>query len=261
MTLFLNHARVFWQLLIRTFVIFKPEFKDKIINCLIWTVISTAVFALIMPSMGLKNFGAFTLMSGAASWGFFSSIKNIATTIGDLDGDKTIFYELTLPIPQWMIFAKIGLSNAIVSYIIALFVMPIGKIILWNGISLEHFSFFKFYFVIFLGCLFYGFFSLLIASITKSLYGLDNIWIRIIFPLWFLGCYQFSWQAMYSISPMLAYINLLNPLTYAMEGARAASLDPAHSLPYWNCIAALSFFTVIAAIIGIHKMKKRLDCL
>jgi hypothetical protein len=46
-----------------------------------------------------------------------------------------------------------------------------------------------------------------------------------------------------------------------MEGARAASLDPALSLSYWNCVAALCIFTVIAAVIGIDRMKKRLDCL
>ena len=71
MTNSMTHLKVFWHLLVRSFVIFKPEFKDKIINCLIWTSITTVVFALIMPSMGLANYGTFTLISGAASWGFF----------------------------------------------------------------------------------------------------------------------------------------------------------------------------------------------
>lgn len=260
MTTLSTHLRVFWHLLVRSFVIFKPELKDKIINSLIWTTITTLVFALLMPTI-VPNYGTFILMSGAASWGLFSTVMNIATVIGDLDGDKTIFYELSLPLPQWMVFTKIGLANAICSFVIALLVVPIGKLCLWSSIDLTYFAFGKFYLIIFLAYLFYGFFSLLIASITENLYKLDNIWLRVIFPMWFLGCYQFSWQTMYNISPKLAYINLLNPVTYAMEGARAASLDPALSLPYWNCVAALSGFIIIAGFIGTHFMKKRLDCL
>lgn len=260
MTTLLTHLQVFWHLLVRSFVIFKPEIKDKVANCLIWTTITTLVFAWLMPTVP-DNYGTFILMSAAASWGFFSTVMNIATVIGDLDGDKTIFYELTLPLPQWMVFTKIGFANAICSFIIAILVVPIGKLCLWNSIDLTHFSFAKFYLIIFLSCLFYGFFSLLIASITKNLYKLDNIWLRVIFPMWFLGCYQFSWQNMHDISPQLAYLNLLNPVTYAMEGARAASLDPSLSLPYWNCVAALCGFIVVAGVVGIYFMKKRLDCL
>ena len=186
---------------------------------------------------------------------------NIATTIGDLDGDKTIFYELSLPIPQWMIFIKIGLSNALLSFIVALFVVPTGKLLLWNSVDLSHFSFFKFHLIVLLSCLFYGFFSLLIASITKNLYKLDNIWLRIIFPMWFLGCYQFSWAGMYASSQTIAYINLFNPLTYIMEGTRASSMNPADSLPYWSCVGALCIFILIAAYTGTQLMKRRLDCL
>lgn len=261
MTNLKTHLKVFWYLLYRRLVIFKPQLKEKVINCLIWTTITTVVFAWIMPSMGLAQFGTFTLMSGAATWGFFATIQNIATTIGDLDGDKTIFYDLSLPLPQWMVFAKIGFSNGLLSYLIALLVVPIGKILLWNDIDLTYFLPIKYYFVIFLACMFYGFFSLLIASITKNLYKLENIWLRLIFPMWFLGGYQFTWLNSYKLSPTFAYLNLLNPMTYALEGARAASLDPAMSLPYWNCVAGLCVSIVIAAMVGIHKMKKRLDCL
>jgi ABC-type polysaccharide/polyol phosphate export permease len=261
MTMFLNHLRVFWQLLVRSFVIFKPKLKNKIINCLIWTTITTLVFSWIMPTMGMKGVGTFMLMSGAATWGFFSTIMNIAMVIGDLQGDKTISYDLSLPLPQWMVFAKIAVSNAIISFVISLLVVPIGKIALWNDIDMTFFSPVKFYLIVLLASLFYGFFSLLIASITKDLYKLDNIWLRIIFPMWFLGCYQFSWANLYSLSPKIANINLFNPITYIMEGARAASLDPSLSLPYWNCVGALCLSIVLAAIVGIHKMKKRLDCL
>jgi len=144
----------------------------------------------------------------------------------------------------------------------SILVFPVGKLLLWNQFSLEHFSFVKFYFLLLVASLFLGFFSIFIVSITKDMYsGLDNIWTRILFPMWFLGGFQFTWKTVYHISPPLAYINLLNPLTYALEGGRAAALDPAQSLPYWLCIGALMLFTILFGYLGIQNLKKRLDCI
>ncbi len=260
--MFLQNMQILKQLLIRSFIIYKPQFKDKILNGLIFSSLNTIVFAYIMPVAGLKNFGPFILFSMTGTWGFFSTINNIAKLITDItDEGSNLTYELTLPIPQWMIFAKYALDNAYQAFIITLLILPIGKLLLWNQCSFEHFSFFKFYFILLVACIFFGFFSVLMSSLTENIYKLDNIWLRIIFPMWFLGCFQFSWKTLYSISPTLAYINLLNPLTYALEGSRAAALDPNLSLPYWPCVLALVFASGLFGYIGIAKLKQRLDCL
>ena len=59
------------QLLIKSFVVYKPQFKDKIINGLIWSGITILVTAYIMPHIGLKGYGAFMVATTAVSWGFF----------------------------------------------------------------------------------------------------------------------------------------------------------------------------------------------
>ena len=258
---FITNTKVVLQLLKRDFFVFQTNFKDKLLNCLIWATLNTVVFHFIMPEAGLVNFGEFILISGAASWGLFAVMDNVAVIIGDIIGDKAIFYELTLPIPHWLVFVKIAISNTLQSFLFALFIIPIGKICLWNSLSFPYLSIMKLLFILFLGNLFYGFFSLMLASATKNLHKIDNIWLRVIFPLWFLGGYQFSWKMLYNISPFLGYVNLLNPLTYALEGARSAGLNPELSLPYWYCCIALIVFTIIAGFIGIKVFKKRLDCI
>ena len=110
--------------------------------------------------------------------------------------------------------------------------------------------------------LFYGMFGLYLTSRTTSMHNISNIWMRIVMPLWFLGCYQFPWATLFTLSPKIAYINLFNPIVYCMEGMRAAILGAeASAIPFYYSMGALIIFCVIAAYIGIAKMKKRLDCL
>lgn len=259
----ISYLQTLKQLLMRGFVIYKPQFKDQIINGLIWSGSNIIIFAYIMPLMGLsKDFGPFILFSLVASWSFFSTVNNIAKFITDITTEgSNLTYQLTLPVPQWIIFAKYALENAYQAFIISLLILPAGKLLLWDTAIFEYFSILKFYFIVFVSCIFFGFFSLLMSSIVQDIYKLDNIWLRIIFPLWFFGGFQFSWQHLYSISPTLAYLNLLNPLTYALEGSRAAALDPSLSLPYWPCVGALLLASALFGYIGINKLKQRLDCL
>lgn len=258
----ISYFQTLRQLLIKSFVIYQPQFKSKIINGLIWSGITIIVTAYIMPHIGLKGYGAFMVATTAVSWGFFSTINNIAALVSDITNEgSNLMYELTLPVPQWVIFAKYALVNAYQAFIITLLIIPFGKILVWNEFTFEYFQFFKFYFILALSCLFFGFFSVLVSSLTKNIYNMDDVWLRIIFPIWFLGGFQFSWKTLYGISPTLAFINLLNPLTYALEGARAVSLNPELSLPYWLCVCALIFASGLFGYIGIINLKKRLDCL
>lgn len=259
----LAQCQTFWQLMVRSFLVYRPVLKDKIINTIIWSMLNVVVVGFIMPTVGLKNFGPFILIATAASNGFFSATNQIGGFITEINGETSnLKYELTLPIPQWLAFTKYAFEYTYEGLITTIMVMPIGMLLLWNQFPFQHFYFFKFHFILFIICLFASFFSIWMASITQDIFhGLENLWLRIIFPLWFLGGFQFSWKGLHSISPVLAYLNLLNPLTYAMEGARACTLDPALSLPYWNCIFALIGFTIFFGYFGICSLKKRMDCL
>jgi ABC-2 type transport system permease protein len=84
---------------------------------------------------------------------------------------------------------------------------------------------------------------------------------RILFPMWFLGCYQFTWHMLYETNPTLAYLNLLNPVTYIVEGMRGSLDLNLPLLSYPVCVAATSIFIILFAWAGVRNFKRRLDCL
>ncbi len=88
---------------------------------------------------------------------------------------------------------------------------------------------------------------------------IGSMWIRVVFPLWMLGGFQFTWEMMYAKSPVLAYILLLNPFLYTTEGMRGAILGQAGSLPSSMCFVAGLFFATLYGAIGVWRLLKRLD--
>ena len=84
--------------------------------------------------------------------------------------------------------------------------------------------------------LFFGFFALWLSSVVKGMTSLNSLWLRYIAPMWMFGGYVYSWQQAYSMSHVVGYISLVNPMIYVMEGMRAAALGNANYLPFWVCI-------------------------
>lgn len=251
----------FMALIERDLAVFWSTFFDRCINALIWGSLTVVVFEFIMPGVGLANYGAFTAASGIASWGFFEVTENIARFVSDLEGDRSITYYLTLPLPQWAVFVRLAISNALQAMLIAIFFLPLFKLILRDSLPFADFSTGKFIIMFLLGNLFFGFFSLFLASRINRLDEMGNVWLRIVFPMWFLGCFQFSWEVLAKMSPKMAIINLLNPMVYVMEGMRAAVLGQSGSLPFWNCCGAIIIATVIIGFFSTMKLRKKLDCL
>ncbi len=242
--------------------VFWPTFLDRFINGTIWVVLTVVIFQYVFPQMGMsEDYAVFMACANTMSWGFFEVMGNVATLVGDLTGPKSIEYDLTLPLPQWMVFVRMAISNALQAMVIALFILPISKIVLWKQFSLAHFSFMKFTGIFIVGNLFYGFFSLWLASMTKNLEHINNVWMRVVFPLWWIGGYQFSWGTMYKMSPVMAKVTLLNPLVYAFEGVRGSVLGQSDYISFGYCVAALIFGSIITGYIGTKKMMQRLDCL
>ncbi len=254
------NIQVFFSLVHRDMRVFLPMLKHRIWNAVFVTALCVYVFEYI-GFASVAGYGLFIAASECAVVGFFEVMENVSRLVADIKGPRAITYALTLPIPQWMVFARIAFSNAIQAMAISCLILPTAKLMLWNQFDLTETSYPKIFLIFFLSYLFYGFFSLWLASMVKGLESLGNVWSRIIFPLWFLGCYQFTWKALLIQSPTVAYINLINPLVYCTEGMRAAVMGQEGCLPYWWCCLAIIGFTVFVGVIGINKMMRRLDCL
>ena len=258
---YLQQANIILQLLYRDFYIFKKSFLHKMRIDLYWIVISVFIAKMFLPAMGLQNFGGFTLIGTTISYGLFIGMNNAMSLVNDITSDQAIGYELTLPVPQWLIFFKIALSNALQGLILSLCLVPFGLVALMELHPFPDFSLWKFMTVFVCASIFYGAFSLILSTFLKHMSQVDNVWLRILFPIWYLGCFQFPWSALYKISPTLAYLDFLNPMTFIMEAGRGATINASGSLPFDFCCIMILLYAAISGIIGIHFMKKRLNCI
>ncbi len=257
----IDQLRTLGALMHRDLLIFSAQFKDRGINGIAWITMSTWVMHVIMPEMGLAHMGAFMAIANVSSSGFWEVGENVSKFAADLEGERAISYYLTLPISQNMIFIKMAFTNAIQALIIACAVLPFAVASAWpafDGSSIVWWKAIVFFIVMHL---FYGFFSLYLSSRVHSMDKLSNLYLRYMFPIYYFGSYNFTWDAMYKAAPYIAYLNLLNPMTYCMEGIRRATIGTEGMLSFSTCLVAVCFFTCIFGFFGVKSLKRKLDCM
>jgi len=255
-----QYLLLFFNLLKTDMIIFKKRIFEGTINTIIWVSIILVIFAYIFPAMGMsKMFGPLYVTGALVSSCIFEIWTTTINFVADISGNKTISYPLTLPIPSWLYFIKLAIGYAIKSIVIALAIIPLGKLLLLGRFDLQHFSVIKFPIMLITVAIFVGFLSLFVSSVTKSIFQLRDAWTRFLFPMWFLGGAEFYWQIAYKLSPTFAYLMLLNPITYAMEGIRGTILGQKLFIPFWFCILTLWGFTLLLGYVSFKKLKQRLD--
>ena len=255
-------SSVFWQLIRRDLYLFRFDYLKAILNSMIWLFCVVVVSNYIMSAMGIRTgYGIFILIGSIASVSLFRCIHSMPVLLNDVGHDGPISYYLSLPIKQYMIFVRYAISFALKAAIITLSVIFLTKLCMWQVFDFTNLSLLKYLIIFFITHIFIGFFTLFLTAYTPDMSYFENIWARIIFPMWFLGCYQFDWMTLYQQIPLFAYINLLNPLTYIIEANRVVFLGQAGYLNFWLCCVMLILFTFVAAYLGIYKFIKRLDCI
>ena len=255
------YISTFKSLLHSDFKIFAQTFKDSCFDLLIWISSMALVTYYVMPSFGLSHeYTLFLIASSAASAGLFLAWGATVTMVADFSGEQIITYYLTLPLPSWLVFIRTIIINAFNAFLLSMLVLPVCTLLLWNKIHFASLHVGKYMLIMVLMSLLHGAFPLILASLIKSLNKIGSLWMRFIYPLWFFGCFQFSWYSLYHVSRPLAYLDLLNPFTYVMEGMRAAVLDT-QTLPFGLCAVMITVFGALAAWVGIVRLKKQLDCL
>ncbi len=239
---------------------FKTVFWGKLIDRFIWVSTYIALMAYIMPSFGLsRDFGPFLLGGLVCSIGLLETYSSSAALVADLEGDRTITYFLTLPIPSWLVFVRLICYYAFHYAVLAILIIPVGNCMLPEPIRFVNVSWPRLAFIFILINLFHGSLVVWMASMIKNMATLGKMWSRVLHPAWFLGGFQFSWQVLHALWPKVAYVMLLNPVFYSMEGMRAALLGQEGFLPYWVCCVALSISIVLFSWLAIKRFRKRLD--
>ena len=256
------YTTIIWHLIKADLIAYSSSrYLHELIDSFFWATTILVVSGKLLTSFGVRpGFGIFMAAGIPATRCLFQIHSRATATIVDLMHNKTITYELILPIPSWLAFIRIILSSFIRSLLLSVPALPFGLLFTWHEFNPAHFSFLHYSVILILCALFCSAFGLLIASSVTTTEEISSIWNRIVAPMWMLGGFQFSCTTIMQQIPWLGYVVLANPFLYAMEGMRSAILGPNGYLPFWLCCTVLTFSTLLSSCLSIRAMKKRLDC-
>lgn len=239
---------------------FKKSLLDKWIDLTIWIAITTINTVYIMPYFGLQaNFGLVQLGGIIAAIGLFELYSSNIQLVADYEHDRMINYALTLPIPSSLAIISKALYYFTVYMILSVITLPINKLVFGSMFNYTSVNWLFFTIAIVAQNCFYACFVLWTSSIIKNMDTMGKVWSRFIFPMWFMGGFNFSWYALYNTIPSLAYVSLLNPMIYITETTRIALQGQSGYMNFWLCISAIIFFALFFGSIGMYNLKKRLD--
>lgn len=256
----MNKSSIFFQLLKTRFFISYPFFFDKVINQSIWAFCSLFITGYVMQQFGLSSgFGIFQFAGVVATAGLFEIYPSVVSMVIDFASEQTIFYYLTLPTNAATVLCSMILGFAIQGMALALCMIPLGKLLFFNQLNLLAISWIKLLITLIIGNLFLSSLVPGITATVRHIGRIGNAWSRFIFPMWFLGGFQFSWMSIHAISKPLSYVLLLNPVTYIMEATRVSILGQEGFLNWYICIGALLIFCVFSFSYSYYQMKKLLD--
>ena len=253
--------KIFGWLVWRDLRVLKEDFLNNLIDAMIMPATFIIIGGYILPYLGVPaDYGAFMIVSSLVMRCYnTTSWRDGMQLVSDVQGDRSVSHELTLPIPSWLIFVKFSCAYALDAFFLNILTLPLGKLILGNRFSLAHLHIPKFILIYLLMNLFFGVFTVWLVSWTKGHEGFSRFFLRYGSQLIIFSGFQFPWVVLHEVSPFWSYVSLLNPIVYAYEGNRAAVLGQAHTLNYWVCAAMLSASIVIFAILSVRGFKKRLD--
>jgi ABC-type polysaccharide/polyol phosphate export permease len=251
---------IFFHLIHADMRAFKSDYIPDMIDIVIYISVVTLVAGYMMPLVGVqRDFVLLTFTGTVGSAVSFRAFPNISMMVSDLSGDRSIEQRLILPIPAWLMLTAKVCSLFLMGLAICAWVFPVGLLLLWNTFPFENFSIWRVALIMILACSFFSALTLFMASIINTPQQIGRVWGRALFPLWFFGGLQFTWQKLHDIFPAAAYIDLLNPYLLAIEGTRAAMVGQDGNLPYWYCAFGLFFLTLLALIVGVKRLRNKLD--
>ncbi|QEK38397.1 ABC transporter permease [Candidatus Cytomitobacter primus] len=252
----------FWRLVQMESVIILKNVKDTLVNNAIFCGFIAVVSGYVLKAFGTSDsFASLQAASLIVSSIGFEVYRGLFRLLSDIEGDKHIQYYFTLPIPNMFIFLKMVCSFVLNGIIFATSSLIVLRIVLPSHIILSNINYFMFFLTVIVIGGFFGVFTFFLTAYTKNMMKISNTLMRILFPIWIMGGFQFSYAVAKSISPILGYMTLLSPYTYANEAMRSVILGSTGFMNIWTALSVLVVTSIIIWFIAMRKLRKRLDFL
>jgi len=172
----------------------------------------------------------------------------------DFSFTKEIEDRLLAPLPTgWVALEKIAFSM-IRALIAAILMFPIGALVLGSvpftasGLPLLAAA-------LLLGSLVGAAIGLTIGTLVQPS-RINIVFALVLTPLLFTGCSQYPWPTLDRL-PWFQVVTLFNPLTYASEAMRAATVPSVPHIAPWICVPVLIATSALFLAIGIRGFLRR----
>ena len=258
---FFSAFKTFVEFLRRDIYVMRFGFRDRLINGAIFALISITMHGHIMPHLGIsRGFGLFMLAGNMVSQMIFQAMSLFTELSNDFQDKREVAYYLSMPTYSTLTFLRYVCINTYKSALVSGVGALVSVIVLWDRLSFPNLSIVRIALAVVLIGTFLGFSALFLAGHLSPEQGkFENVWARITAPFWFSGGYFFTHSLLSEHFPYIARLLLLNPITYAMEGMRAAVFGDEGYINFWVSMAALGCFTLLISVMAVRSIKKRVD--
>lgn len=239
-----SNFKIFFALLHRDMRLIGQTLSKDLIDAGILCLLQVLVFGKLLPLLGMPiaNVGPLYLVN-ICQLLFLLGFNLAFNLIFDLKFDRFIQYHFTLPINKRWLFAEYVCSFMLKCITVSLPLVSLGLFLLRDVISLSQANWLQFALIYTSSMIFFALLFLTMSFQYEYKWFLDNIWPRRLSPLFLLSASFFPWYKVNAFSHFFAYLFLLNPITYIVEGFRRTLLGNSDFLPFWLC-----FIVIIAAI-------------
>lgn len=246
---FKTSCAIIWALTKRDCIVLYSNLYDRLLDGMALVFVQVLAFGYLLPLMGMPQALCAPLyLANVIQIFFFIGYATSIYYVFDLRYKRIIDYHLALPLPKKYLFAQYAIKYSIEALIIGIPLISLGIIGLGSQFPLHAMHLPSLIGISLASLLFFSFFFIYFGISSPYTWFMDNAWPRRLLPLFLLSTSLCTWESVYAFNPTIAYIFLVNPITYITEGFRASFFSDGLYLPISWCIMATLFFSALAMI-------------
>ncbi|MFQ5739887.1 MAG: ABC transporter permease [Acidobacteriota bacterium] len=250
--------KTFWAMLRRDAHVARRNFVPLLLQTLVQPMLFVFIFGRIMTTGGLlpERYKSLLLPGIIAISMVLSGIQGVVMPlIAEFQFSREIEDRLLAPIHiEWLAVEKL-VAGTLQALATGLFVIPAAWLVMGSGVEVSFQHPIHFLLVALLvAFLASGVGLVLGCTVNPTQIGL--MFTLVFGPMIFFGCTYYPWSTLDSF-PLLQKLVLLNPMVYASEGFRAATVPEFPHLSNLICFSGLVTFDLIFLTLGLRQFRAK----
>ena len=245
-------------------------FMRSVMQPLLFVFVFSYVFPKIGSGFGMAGAAAGTAAAGGVTFstillpGLMASMFLMQGMFGttmplvmEFSWQRTIEDRALAPVPIWVLGLQKITAGAIQSFIGALIVFPIVRLVHAAGQAphVHVTNWFLFALIMVASSTVTASLGLLLGTVMDPR-KIQMVFAIVLLPATMLGCVYYPWAALHSIR-WLQILVLINPMVYMSEGLRAVLTPSMGHMPLWAVLLALVGGTAVFAFLGVRTFRNR----